>query len=120
MFVLHRGFTLIELLVVIAIIAILASILFPVFSQAKEAAKRTATLNNFKQVGTAMLMYVGDNDDCYPLAWSPDTTNGVWRSVAGSGGVSSYVTSFPAGWRGGLASWRASGANMSIRPMRRS
>ena len=91
----HRGrggFTLIELLVVIAIIAILAAILFPVFSQAKEAARKTATLNNFKQIGTAMKLYVADNDDCYPLAWSPDTTNGVWRSVAGSGGVSTGPT----------------------------
>lgn len=97
----RKAFTLIELLVVIAIISILAAILFPVFSQAKEAARKTTTLNNFKQIGTAMVMYIGDNDDSYPLAWSPDTANGVWRSVAGSGGTASYVTSFPAGWRGG-------------------
>jgi prepilin-type N-terminal cleavage/methylation domain-containing protein len=58
-----RGFTLIELLVVIAIIAILAAILFPVFAQAKEAAKRTSCLSNSNQLGKAMLMYMGDNDD---------------------------------------------------------
>jgi prepilin-type N-terminal cleavage/methylation domain-containing protein/prepilin-type processing-associated H-X9-DG protein len=62
----NRAFTLIELLVVIAIIAILAAILFPVFSQAKAAAKKTADLNNEKQLVTAMLIYVGDNDDLTP------------------------------------------------------
>src|SRR5215217_67863 len=61
-----RAFTLIELLVVIAIIAILAAILFPVFAQAKEAAKKTATLSNAKQLGTAMLIYESDYDDCMP------------------------------------------------------
>jgi prepilin-type N-terminal cleavage/methylation domain-containing protein/prepilin-type processing-associated H-X9-DG protein len=59
----HRGFTLIELLVVIAIIAILAAILFPVFSQAKEAAKKTQSLSNLKQIGLAWTMYNGDYDD---------------------------------------------------------
>lgn len=59
----RRAFTLIELLVVIAIIAILAAILFPVFSQAKAAAKKTADLSNQKQLMTAMLIYAGDNDD---------------------------------------------------------
>ena len=59
----HRAFTLIELLVVIAIIAILAAILFPVFAQAKNAAKKTACLNNMKQMGTAMMLYLNDNDD---------------------------------------------------------
>lgn len=56
------GFTLIELLVVIAIIAILAAILFPVFAQAKTAAKKTAEISNFKQVGLASAMYTGDYD----------------------------------------------------------
>jgi prepilin-type N-terminal cleavage/methylation domain-containing protein len=56
----NSAFTLIELLVVIAIIAILAAILFPVFAQAKEAAKKTQAISNFKQAGVAMAMYQGD------------------------------------------------------------
>ena len=58
-----RAFTLIELLVVIAIIAILAAILFPVFAQAKEAAKKTACMSNMKQIGLSLQMYLTDNDD---------------------------------------------------------
>jgi prepilin-type N-terminal cleavage/methylation domain-containing protein/prepilin-type processing-associated H-X9-DG protein len=61
-----RGFTLIELLVVIAIIAILAAILFPVFAQAKAAAKKIACLSNGNQIGLALMMYLNDNDDTYP------------------------------------------------------
>jgi len=59
----NKGFTLIELLVVIAIIAILAAILFPVFAQARESAKKTACLNNQKQVAVGIIMYAGDNGD---------------------------------------------------------
>jgi prepilin-type N-terminal cleavage/methylation domain-containing protein len=62
----RRAFTLIELLVVIAIIAILAAILFPVFAQAKDAAKQTSCLSNTKQVNLAALMYANDYDDTLP------------------------------------------------------
>ena len=59
----RKAFTLIELLVVIAIIAILAAILFPVFAQAKAAAKKTADLSNHKQIIAGIMLYAGDNDD---------------------------------------------------------
>lgn len=62
----RRAFTLIELLVVIAIIAILAAILFPVFAQAKEAAKKTQSISNAKQTGTAFMIYTADYDDLMP------------------------------------------------------
>src|SRR5690349_236228 len=60
---LRFGFTLIELLVVIAIIAVLAAILFPVFAQAREKARQTICLNNQKQLGMAVQLYVQDNDE---------------------------------------------------------
>src|SRR5271154_6892830 len=62
-----KAFTLIELLVVIAIIAILAAILFPVFAQAREAARKTACLSNTKQLGLGIMMYVQDYDEVYPM-----------------------------------------------------
>jgi prepilin-type N-terminal cleavage/methylation domain-containing protein len=66
-----KGFTLIELLVVVAIIAILAAILFPVFAQAKEAAKKTGCASNMKQIGTAVAIYQADYDDGYPNTGDP-------------------------------------------------
>ncbi len=74
-----KAFTLIELLVVIAIIAILAAILFPVFAQAKKAAKTTAALSNAKQIGLSYVMYVNDYDDNTPMLrfW---TNNVVWST----------------------------------------
>jgi len=71
-----RAFTLIELLVVIAIIAILAAILFPVFAQAKAAAKKTVCLANGNQIGIALMLYLGDFDDGYPQE-HPSTSNPV-------------------------------------------
>lgn len=82
----RRAFTLIELLVVIAIIAILAAILFPVFAQAKEAAKKTACLSNTKQISVSMMMYAQDYDDClfnqlYPGGAAADV--GYWITCMG-------------------------------------
>lgn len=65
------GFTLIELLVVIAIIAILAAILFPVFAQAREQARKTTCLSNNKQIALGILMYAQDYDETLPMcAWA--------------------------------------------------
>jgi len=68
----NRAFTLIELLVVIAIIAILAAILFPVFAQAKAAAKASADLSNIKQLNLAIIQYTSDNNDTYARNWNND------------------------------------------------
>jgi prepilin-type N-terminal cleavage/methylation domain-containing protein/prepilin-type processing-associated H-X9-DG protein len=62
----RKGFTLIELLVVIAIIAILAAILFPVFSRARSSAKKATCQSNLKQMMLAVNMYATDQDDMMP------------------------------------------------------
>lgn len=68
-----RAFTLIELLVVIAIIAILAAILFPVFAQAKEAAKKTTCISNNKQMAVGLYLYAQDSDDTLcQTSWEQD------------------------------------------------
>ncbi len=68
----RRAFTLIELLVVIAIIAILAAILFPVFAQAREAARKTTCTSNLRQMGQAIAMYAQDFDEAF-VPWIQDT-----------------------------------------------
>lgn len=74
-----NAFTLIELLVVIAIIAILAAILFPVFAQAKNAAKGSVSISNTKQLGLASLIYAGDFDDQFVCQYvSADNSYG-WQ-----------------------------------------
>jgi prepilin-type N-terminal cleavage/methylation domain-containing protein/prepilin-type processing-associated H-X9-DG protein len=89
----RRAFTLIELLVVIAIIAILAAILFPVFAQAKEQAKKTACLSNTKQMALGIYMYTNDSDDVFPqndyeqdpvgfmngISYNPANPNGTYQ-----------------------------------------
>lgn len=72
----RMGFTLIELLVVIAIIAILAAILFPVFSRAREKARQSTCTSNLKQLMAGLLMYLQDYDGSYPMSAFP-TAAGV-------------------------------------------
>jgi prepilin-type N-terminal cleavage/methylation domain-containing protein/prepilin-type processing-associated H-X9-DG protein len=72
----RKGFTLIELLVVIAIIAILAAILFPVFSRAREQARKSACVSNVKQLAQGLQMYCQDWDEHFPnWSWSRDRGN---------------------------------------------
>ena len=81
------AFTLIELLVVIAIIAVLAAILFPVFAQAREKARQTACVSNQKQIGLAVLQYVQDFDENYPLSF--------YQSASGAFSASGTPVSWP-------------------------
>lgn len=74
----RKGFTLIELLVVIAIIAILAAILFPVFSRAREMARKASCQSNLKQIITATLMYVQDWDGKFPPFWAGADAGGSY------------------------------------------
>jgi prepilin-type N-terminal cleavage/methylation domain-containing protein len=80
-----KAFTLIELLVVIAIIAILAAILFPVFAQAKLAAKKISSVSNIKQASLGVLMYNNDNDDMFAAGagqswWYPTAGGWAWST----------------------------------------
>lgn len=73
----RRGFTLIELLVVIAIIAIVAAILFPVFSKVRENARRASCESNLNQIGLALAQYTQDSDESLPGAACALAGNGV-------------------------------------------
>ncbi len=71
-----NGFTLIELLVVIAIIAILAAILFPVFSKVRERARQISCVSNLKQIGLAFIQYNQDNEGAFPSITSQSSQDG--------------------------------------------
>jgi prepilin-type N-terminal cleavage/methylation domain-containing protein/prepilin-type processing-associated H-X9-DG protein len=102
----RKAFTLIELLVVIAIIAILAAILFPVFAQAKEAAKKTQDLSNQKNVATATFMYQSDVDDTFPrhVYGAPNRNLSGWDApITWRDAIMPYVKNGNAKWGPGGA-----------------
>jgi len=104
----RRGFTLIELLVVIAIIAILAAILFPVFAQAKKAAKTTVSISNTKQLAIGINIYSTDSDDLMPMTIQSldqdSTPGGAWWGTSDFVGILQmtypYVKSVDIWWNG--------------------
>lgn len=113
------GFTLIELLVVIAIIAILAAILFPVFAQAREKARSASCLSNMKQLGTAIIMYVQDYDETFPIGldndWHDSWAIGVQPYVKNEGILrcpsdgDKQLDTWLQGWAGIAMSYGANG-----------
>ncbi len=91
----RRAFTLIELLVVIAIIAILAAILFPVFSQARAKARAIACLSNTKQIGLALSMYAQDYDEALPCVMRNVSPTSEYSNTNWGGYVDAWMELVP-------------------------
>ena len=85
-----RAFTLVEVLIVLFVIGVLAALLFPVFSKARENARRSSCQSNLKQIGLGFMQYARDYDETFPLAY------------ADSDGSGSYSSAFDAGWADNL------------------
>ncbi len=88
-----RGFTLIELLVVIAIIALLASILFPVFARARENARRASCMSNMKQIGLGLMQYLQDFDERFPSQNSDGPQNYADLTIPENGSTKNWIRS---------------------------
>jgi prepilin-type N-terminal cleavage/methylation domain-containing protein/prepilin-type processing-associated H-X9-DG protein len=96
----NRGFTLIELLVVIAIIAILAAILFPVFANARETARKSSCASNLRQISNGWTMYMQDFDEKFPYTQARNRSAGDFR--CDDAGQLMRYRSAPGGWVGNL------------------
>jgi prepilin-type N-terminal cleavage/methylation domain-containing protein/prepilin-type processing-associated H-X9-DG protein len=124
----RHGFSLIELLVVIAVITILAGILFPVFAQARDAARRARCLSNLRQIALAHQMYVQDNDDTLP-AWFVQGPHGfeMWPDFLSpyyrdprilDEGASSAADRATSAWMAdyALCAWGSGGTGSRVKP----
>lgn len=95
----RRGFTLVELLVVIAMVAVLAAMLLPVLSRARESARKAACQSNLRQIGTAFRLYASDYDELYPCNGDRNLWMGRnWRVVLQSYLPGGRMQSLPPGY----------------------
>ena len=95
----RRGFTLVELLVVIAVVAVLAAMLLPVLSRARESARKAACQSNLRQIGTAFRLYASDYDGLYPCNGDRNLWMGRnWRVVLQSYLPGGRMQSLPPGY----------------------
>ncbi|MDR3707053.1 MAG: DUF1559 domain-containing protein [Capsulimonadaceae bacterium] len=108
------AFTLIELLVVIAIIAILAAILFPVFATAREKARQSACMSNNKQLGTALMQYTADYDECYPNGTASSQNATGWAGQVYPYIRSAAVFRCPDDTNASSGNWSSYAINMNL------